>query len=50
MRWTKAAERLFKALFGGGDVLAKEKVTIEKLKICQDEKEIVLICRGAWPY
>lgn len=46
MGWTKAGERLFKALFGGGDVLAKEKVIIEKLKTCQDEKEIELICRG----
>lgn len=46
MRWTKLGERLFKALFGGGDVLAKEKIIIKRLKTCQDEKEIIAFCKG----
>lgn len=46
MAWTKVGERLFKALFGGGDVLAKEKIIINKLKTCQDKREVVMICSG----
>jgi len=46
MRWTKLGERFFKALFGGGDVLAKEKIIIQKLKTCQNEKEIIAFCKG----
>jgi hypothetical protein len=46
MGWTKLGERIFNALFGGGDVLEKEKVIIQKLKTFRDEKEIIMICRG----
>jgi hypothetical protein len=46
MGWTKLGERLFRALFGGGDVLAKEKIIIQKLKTCRNEKEIMAICHG----
>ena len=46
MRWTKLVEKLFKVLFGGGDVLAKEKIIIKRLKTCQDEKEIIALCKG----
>jgi len=46
MRWTKLGERLFKALFGGGDVLAKEKIIIKRLKTCRNEKEIIAFCKG----
>jgi len=46
MSWTNLGEKLLKALLGGGDVLAKEKIIIQKLKTCQDEKEITAICKG----
>jgi hypothetical protein len=46
MKWTKLGEKLFKALFGGGDMLTKEKIIIKKLKICQNEKEFIAICKG----
>jgi hypothetical protein len=46
MEWTKAGERLFKALFGGGDVLAKEKAVIAKLKTRPDGNELVMMCAG----
>jgi len=44
MGWTKIGERLFVALFGGWDVLAKEKIIISKLKVCGNKEEIVMIC------